>query len=88
MNPALSAHGWAVVNEKYIFFFEPIQITSTNIPFARTPWCGGTEAGESPTPSRYTEALVRLTSYIYDNNELKLFYNNDTEYLLFKPQQP
>jgi hypothetical protein len=84
MDTAMSAYGWSILNKVNALFFEPIQITSTNIPFARTPWCGGTEIGEAPTPTRYLSALEELTSYIYNNNELKLFYNSDKNYLLYK----
>jgi hypothetical protein len=72
-----------------IVFFDPIQITSINISFSKTP-SGAlfTFDGVPPTLRRYREASRCLTSYICYNNELKLFYNNDKNYLLYKLVQP
>ncbi|MDR2764045.1 MAG: hypothetical protein LBB90_03340 [Tannerella sp.] len=78
------AQGWSVSNELYVSFFDPIQISSANIFFSQKPLCGGTEVGESPQPTRYIKALTDLTSYMYYNNELKLFYSNNRNYLLYK----
>jgi hypothetical protein len=78
------AHGWSLMNSLSVSFFDSIQIGSTNIHFTQKPICGGTEIGEPPMPTRYTNALSNLTSYIYYNNELKLFYNSNKTYLLYK----
>jgi hypothetical protein len=80
----VEARGWSVLNGLYISFLEPIQISSTNISFSEKPISGGTKIGEPLTPTRYTDALHDLTSYICYNDELKLFYNNNRNYLLFK----
>jgi hypothetical protein len=79
-----TAQGWSMLNEIYVKFFDPIRRSSTNISFSKKPVRGGTEIGESPGPTLYTNALIDLTAYIYYNNELKLFYNNNKNYLLFK----
>jgi hypothetical protein len=78
------AEGWSMLNQFWIRFWEPIQISSTNISFSKQPRSCGTEVGEPPTPTRYKKALADLTSYIYYNDELKLFYNNNRNYLLYK----
>jgi hypothetical protein len=83
-----NAYGWSIVNQLGVVFFDPIQISSTNIPFSKKPVCGGTETGESPQPTRYINTLTDLTSYVYYNNALKLFYNNNKNYLLYKSVQP
>jgi hypothetical protein len=72
------------LNELFLTFFDTIRFSSTNIPFSKTPIFGGTKIGEPPIPNRYTDALSRLTSYIYYNNEIKLFYDNNKNYLLYK----
>jgi hypothetical protein len=78
------AVGWSQLNERHINFFDPLQISSKRISFSKRPVSGGTLFGESPTPTRYTDALKDLTSYIYYNDKLKLFYNNNKNYLLYK----
>jgi hypothetical protein len=78
------AQGWSVANELRISFFDSFQNSSTNISFSKTPLCGGTKIGESVTPTRYVRALQQLTSNIYSNDEIKLFYNNNENYLLYK----
>jgi hypothetical protein len=80
----VEAQGRSVHNVLSVSFFEPIQVSSTNISFSKKPTCFRTKVGESPTPSRYIHALLDLTSYICYNNELKLFYNNNENYLFYK----
>jgi hypothetical protein len=36
----------------------------------------------------YYDAWLTMNSYKIENHELKLFYNNNTEYLFYKPLQP
>jgi hypothetical protein len=78
------ALGWSMLNEVQVSFLDSIQISSANIPFSQKPLISGTKIGEPPTPTRYTEALADLTSYICYNNEFKLFYDSDKSYLLYK----
>jgi hypothetical protein len=78
------ASGRSMYNSIYMRFPDPIQISSTNIPFSERPIACRTKIGEPPTPTLYTEALINLTSYTYYNDELRLFYNDNMSYLLFK----
>jgi hypothetical protein len=78
------ARGRSMYNLLSMKFPDPIQISSTNIPFSERPLAGRTKIGEPPTPTLYVEALANLTSYTYYNDELKLFYNENKNYLLFK----
>jgi hypothetical protein len=79
-----TAVGWSLMNGVNVYFFDPLQLGSTRISFSKRPLSGGTKIGEPPTPSHYTNALHNLTSYTCYNGELKLFYNNDKNYLLYK----
>jgi hypothetical protein len=79
-----SATGWSIGNQVWIDFYYPLKISSTNIPFLKKPSAGGTRVGESPEPSLYTETLTKLTSYICYDDQLKFFYDEDKNYMLFK----
>ncbi|MDR2126677.1 MAG: hypothetical protein LBP63_07595 [Prevotellaceae bacterium] len=79
-----TAQGWSVSNNIYVSFFEPLKSSSINIYFSKTPDYRSTLVLEPPTPSRYLDAFDNLTSYICYNNELKLYYNNNKNYLLYK----
>jgi hypothetical protein len=83
-----SAMGRSILNQVWINFYEPLKISSTNIPFSQKPVAGGTRIGESPEPALYTETLNNLTSYIYYDDQLKFFYNEDKNYMLFKLIEP
>jgi hypothetical protein len=78
------AHGYSVHNGLTITLKKALRSGSTNIPFSEKPNVISTSMRESPTPTRYLDALTGLTSYIFYNNELKLFYNKNQEYLLYK----
>jgi hypothetical protein len=78
------AQGKSLYNQIRVSFFVPIQISSANISFPEKPVSGGTEIGEPPTPVRYLNVLRDLSSYICFNNELKLFYNSNKNYVLYK----
>jgi hypothetical protein len=76
--------GWSILNVVSIIFFDAITISPTNVPFSQRPVVGGTKIGEPSEPTLYTNALKDLTSYIYEDEKLKLFYNEDKNYLLYK----
>jgi hypothetical protein len=75
------------MNYVNIGFFEPIRLTADHpVPFVKKPAGGsGTLVFEPPTPMWYIDILGKFTAYVYYNNELKLYYNNDKNYLLYKP---
>jgi hypothetical protein len=76
--------GWSILNAVNMIFFDEIKISLTNIHFSKKPSVGGTQIGESPEPTLYRNTLSELTSYVYDGEKLKLFYNEDRNYMLFK----
>ena len=67
-----TAWGYTVLNAMYIAGFI----------------IGGTKLGEDGDAGICYDALFSVRSYVFNENELKFFFNNDSQYLLYKPLSP
>jgi hypothetical protein len=79
-----TAWGWSVLNSLYVTFPDTMHIHSRNIPFSDRVRVFKTNMGEGKEPSLYMNTLWDVTSYICDDREMKLFYNNQKNYMLFR----
>ena len=69
-----TALGYSVLNEMFIRGLNPVIIV-------------GTKVGEEGDAGIYYKALFSVHSCTFNRSELKLFFNNNKEYLLFKHNQ-
>ena len=67
-----TARGYTCVNAMYIGGLNPIVI-------------GGTKIYETGDAGICFDALFSVKSYTFDGKELKLFFDNNNNYLLYKP---
>jgi len=70
-NTNTTARGYTVLNEMFISDLNPFSI-----------W--GTKIGEEGDAGICYDALVSVKSYTFYKCELKLFYDNNSKYLLYK----
>jgi hypothetical protein len=71
-----TASGRSACNDINILNINPINIARTKV------YCGDTSDEE-----KYWTAIISVTSYIVENDELKFFYNDGKNWLLYKLQK-